>query len=390
MMERIQVKNFGPIKSADVQLGDLTILIGAQATGKSLFLELFKLVADKEQIISTLKKYNYIIGKEKHPANLLDLYFGEGMSNAWSKETSVHIDGKEKSVRTDKHVSPADAERSETIFYIPAQRILSISDGRPKNFMELDLSTPYVLRNFSETLRVFMQAGLGGSNTLFPLSTRLRKELCNSFNSTIFHDGKVVIDTKTGQRKMRMQIDGMDIPFMTWSAGQKEFLPLLMGFYCLSGPPTSVIRKESYQYVIIEEPEMGLHPQAVKSVLLQMLELVQSGYRVILSTHSSLFLEFAWTFQRLQESDAPAHEKEKALLELFCGTSRGAVESIFAGMMEKQIRTYYFARKEDAKVYSEDISSLDAFDENIDISEWGGLSVFATQTSDLVSRFSHE
>jgi energy-coupling factor transporter ATP-binding protein EcfA2 len=388
-MKRIQVENFGPIKSADVQLGDLTILIGAQATGKSLFLELFKLVVDKEQIISTLKKYNYIIGNRQHSANLLDLHFGEGISNAWRNHTSVYIDGEKKDVLIDKSVDDTDAERPETIFYIPAQRILSISEGWPKNFMQLDF-TPYVLRNFSETLRMFMQAGLGSSNTLFPISTRLKKELRISFNNTIFHNGKVVIDTKTGQRQMRMQIDGMDIPFMTWSAGQKEFLPLLMGFYCLSGPPTSVIRKENYKYVIIEEPEMGLHPQAIKSVLLQMLELVQSGYRVILSTHSSLFLEFAWTFQRLQESMVPEQEKEKALLELFCGTSNGAVKSIFSGMMEKQIRTYYFARKEDAKVYSEDISSLDAFDENIDISEWGGLSAFATQTSDLVSRFSHE
>ena len=58
-MTKLKVENFGPIKSVDVSLGDLNILIGPQASGKSLFLELFKLVMDKNSIIETLRKYNY-------------------------------------------------------------------------------------------------------------------------------------------------------------------------------------------------------------------------------------------------------------------------------------------------------------------------------------------
>ena len=62
-MTKLKVENFGPIKSVDVSLGDLNILIGPQASGKSLFLELFKLVMDKNSIIETLRKYNYILSK---------------------------------------------------------------------------------------------------------------------------------------------------------------------------------------------------------------------------------------------------------------------------------------------------------------------------------------
>lgn len=36
-MTKLKVENFGPIKSVDVSLGDLNILIGPQASGKSLF-----------------------------------------------------------------------------------------------------------------------------------------------------------------------------------------------------------------------------------------------------------------------------------------------------------------------------------------------------------------
>lgn len=55
MRQSLCVQNFGPIKNVDVNFGDLTILIGPQASGKSLFLELFKLIKDKAHIVSTLK-----------------------------------------------------------------------------------------------------------------------------------------------------------------------------------------------------------------------------------------------------------------------------------------------------------------------------------------------
>ncbi len=48
--ESLIVKDFGPIKNANVGFGDLTILIGPQASGKSLFLELFKLMKDHDNI----------------------------------------------------------------------------------------------------------------------------------------------------------------------------------------------------------------------------------------------------------------------------------------------------------------------------------------------------
>lgn len=85
-MTKLKVENFGPIKSVDVSLGDLNILIGPQASGKSLFLELFKLVMDKNSIIETLRKYNYILSKTD-VVPLLDYYFGEGLHTLFSGDT---------------------------------------------------------------------------------------------------------------------------------------------------------------------------------------------------------------------------------------------------------------------------------------------------------------
>ena len=380
-MKHIKVENFGPIGLADVEFGDLTIFVGAQASGKSLFLELTKLMVDKESIVNNLRKYNYIIGKNDQ-ANLLDIYFGNGMSKAWNADTRVAVDcqGEIKGISIPAVIAEGAEER---MFYIPAQRILSMSDGRPKAFSEFDSSCPYVLRQFSETLRLFMASGFDGKKSvLFPISTRLKKYQRDSFNDSIFHDGKVEMDVESGQRKMKLKVDGMEMPFMTWSAGQKEFMPLLMGFYCVSGSPTRVFNKEQYEYVVIEEPEMGLHPQAIKAVLLQIIELIQSGYKVILSTHSSVPLEFVWAFNILKKSNKKG--REQALYKLF--DKNGHSRVAFQGIFDKSIRTYFFHRK-DGVVSSVDISSLDASSEDVNISEWGGLSNFATEAADVVGQF---
>jgi len=42
----LRLRNFGPVKSGDIVFGALTIFVGPQATGKSLTLQLVKLLAD--------------------------------------------------------------------------------------------------------------------------------------------------------------------------------------------------------------------------------------------------------------------------------------------------------------------------------------------------------
>lgn len=382
-MKQIKLSGFGPIHSADIRLGDLTILIGPQASGKTLFLQMLKLLVDKDYIVQTLTRYNYVT--DKQPDQILNYYLGENLSTMWTKDTEVLADGN----RFEKGflMNIGDAEAPERLFYVPAQRILSISDGRPKNFMEYDISSPFVLRNFSETLRLFFQNGMGEEHRLFPLNNRLKKGMKDSFDTSIFHGGEVVIDERSGQKKMQMKVGETSLPFMTWSAGQKEFMPLLMAVYCLSGPPIKTINREQYEYVVIEEPEMGLHPKAIQAVILQVLEFITAGYKVILSTHSPVLLEFAWTLSMLETS--PKGAREKALCDLFGVTYSSSVSKMLKGVVEKSVKTYFFSHTvEGAKAV--DISSLDASSEQVDEAEWGGLSQFASRASEVVSKYLSE
>lgn len=381
-MERLKVENFGPIKEVDVCFGDLTILVGPQASGKSLFLELFKLVQDKYSIVKKLRGYNYILPKN-NVDSILDNYFGEGLHSLFRSDTNIVHDDKQFNVSVALK-SGKNKSITESVFYIPAQRILSISDGRPKNFMEFDNSSPFVLRNFSETLRVFIQGGLGSPDVIFPMKNRLKRTIKNSIDDSIFHKSQVVIDQGSGQRKMKLNVGGIKLPFMTWSAGQKEFMPLLLAMYCLSGPPTLVIDKTNYKWVIIEEPEMGLHPRAIQTVILEILELVELGYKVVVSTHSPTMLEFVWVFETLKNL---AEDKlRSALCELFEVGDGSTVASLFDGLKTKEMRSYFFSLDGNG-VQSCDISSLDVGSSELFEAEWGGLSTFSSRAADVVSRY---
>jgi energy-coupling factor transporter ATP-binding protein EcfA2 len=383
-MKHLRVKSFGPIEEANVSFGDLTLLVGPQASGKSIFIQLLKLLIDKSSIRKTLQQYNYIWGKDSD--KVLDLYFGEGMAKVWKSNSKIEFDG---NVYTKNFLLPkrtgrigATSKDEENLFYIPAQRILSISDGRPKPFMEFDSSAPYVLRQFSETLRQLLQNGIGKLESIFPINKRLKEPLRKSFNDSIFHNGKVVMDERTGQKKLRMEVEGMSVPFITWSAGQKEFMPLLLGFYWLC-PPSKISKKDKLKYVVIEEPEMGLHPQAIKSVILQIIDLLSRDYKVIISTHSPVLLEFAWAFNILKKSKVA----DDSLFELFGIPKTPGTKKLFEGLIsKKKINTFYFDREND-KVVTKDISTLDAGSEDEAVSEWGGLSSFAGKATDIVSKY---
>ncbi len=145
-------------------------------------------------------------------------------------------------------------------------------------------------KKFSEDIRLLMESGLGRTGIIFPQKRKLRKALRDLIDSSLFWGAELKKTIHGMKRKIVLQIDGNEIPFMVWSAGQREFVPLLLGFYWLM-PSGKEPRRKGIKTVIIEEPEMGLHPRAIETVILLILDLIRRGYRVMISTHSVLFLD---------------------------------------------------------------------------------------------------
>ena len=89
-MENIKIKSLGPIENADINFGDLTLLVGPQASGKSIFIQMLKLIIDKKHIRKTLEQYNFVWSKDSD--KLFDLFFGDGMHGIWTKQTEINYD----------------------------------------------------------------------------------------------------------------------------------------------------------------------------------------------------------------------------------------------------------------------------------------------------------
>ena len=85
-MPVLEVREFAQIENARIEFGDLTVLVGPQATGKSLVLQWFKAVHDIGEIYAALREAGHDV---RTPGSLLDLIFGEGMSSAWRSESTV-------------------------------------------------------------------------------------------------------------------------------------------------------------------------------------------------------------------------------------------------------------------------------------------------------------
>ena len=383
-MKKLKIKNLGPIGEADIDFGDLTFFVGPQATGKSLALETLKLVVDRDSIIDTLDKYGYIIGHRTD--RILNVYYGNGLSGMWKADTEVVLDDIPFR-KTDIPKNVVEDKKEESLFYIPAQRVLSVSDGPGKSFMAYNNDTPYVNRVFGEIIRQFIQYGIGGQTILFPMKSRLKGHMRKRLDDSIFHGASVELEEVDLQRRMVMKIEDLKIPIMSWSAGQKEFMPLLLGIYCLSGPPSKVLKKDRYKYVVIEEPEMGLHAQAIVDVILQIIELMQNGYQVIVSTHSTVFLDFAWAFNRLKKMDNVSG-KYNALYELFHVEKGSRMQGMLMGIFEKTINVYYMGQEESSgKTKSRNITELNVWSDDPIMEEWGGLASFASRATDIVSQY---
>jgi len=380
-MNSLQVSSMGPINQADVAFGDMTVLVGPQATGKSIFLQLFKLAMDAAAIRQTLKRNGY--DWQHDWPMFLSLYFGEGMGALWRSNTDVSVDHKAIDLEVKVHVR--GRVKPESVFLIPAQRVLTLQDGWPRPFGGFDSGDPFCVRNFSECIRKLMEAGLGKGKAVFPQPGRLKKQLRDTLDKSIFRNAKLRLDISTGARKrlvLNVSQNGQKLPFMVWSAGQREFMPLLLGLYWLM-PPAKVSKKKDIRWVIIEEPEMGLHPKAILSFVLVLLDLLHRGYRLIISTHSPGVLDIVWAIQELKKAQA----KLELLGELF-GLNRveGPLKDVLDTVMNSKLfRTYYF-HDTGQGVCVKDISTLDPGDEDAVVSGWGGLTEFSGRTADIVAR----
>ena len=371
--ERLRIENFGPIVEAEVEFGDLTVFVGPQATGKSLFLQIFKLLQDRGFIWERFKSAGLVWTSQ--PQEFLELYLGEGTGGAYSLENTRLI-WNDEAVELAKHLSGASkSKKDEQIFYIPAQRVICLSRGLPLRFVDFQAGDPFVLRQFSETIYQMTQTEFARASRFFPVTGRMREGVRRRLLESIFAGLELSLRRQQHQKRLVLTDDsGRELPFLVWSAGQREFVPMLLGFYWLM-PSGGVSQRNEIQWVVIEEPEMGLHAQAILDVMTLVLELLRRGYRVCLTSHSPLVLDVVWALgviQRHGGTDADVRQ----MLNLSSQEAEVAKHAL-----QVRPRVYYFQR--DGRVV--DISGLDPGSDRSEESGWGGLTEFSGKIGEVVA-----
>jgi len=381
-MKSLKLKNIGPITDANMTFGDLTVLVGGQAMGKSITMEIAKLVEDAGYIRQRLESFGLDCSK---PEKLFSNYFGAGKEKIWTEGRSEII--KDAKNITRQNIFAKNRVKTMKTFYIPAQRVIVIDKGWPTPFQGFDSMYPFVTREFSEIIRNYMDISFSTEEgNIFPQDNRLRKELREGIEKNIFKNQAIHLKANDQNRKMVMlkTAENIDLPITTWSTGQREFIPLLAGiYYCL--PPARVSQKNKITRVIIEEMEMGLHPSAIISVMLLVMELLNRDYQVILSTHSPIVLDIAWALVEMQTNRA----NTKYFRQLFNLSGTNYANDLARKVADKIIKVIYFKETADG-VRTVDISKLDPGSDSTDEGGWGGLSEFSGRIADIVGELKNE
>jgi len=377
-MSTLTLQNVAQIRKAEINFGDLTVLVGPQATGKSIALQFLKLLVDTGHVQYELTRHG--LDWSGRLSDFLETYFGEGMSSIWNSRSKIIW--KSETVALENLAKRKRRRKPEELFFIPAQRVLTLRDGWPRPFTDYSSGDPFSVRDFSEKLRLLMEQEFSGDGNLFPRERRLKSAYRQMLQKDVFSNFRLSVEKSRNQKRLVLGARGKPLPYMVWSAGQREFVPLLLGFYWLM-PPTKTPRRGDLNWVVIEELEMGMHPRAISVALLLVLELLGRKYRVCLSTHSPQVLELVWALNRIRERGGSAGD----VLDLFGlpQVVRQQLHLVAQRSLEKKMRVYYFER--DSGVVR-DISALDPTSQAGEEANWGGLSEFSEHANEVVARVS--
>ncbi len=299
------------------------------------------------------------------------------MSKIWDVHQSK-LEWRGKSVDVSELVRPKRGFAKEKSFFIPAQRVLALTrDGWLRTFGDYNAGDTFTVRDFADKMRLFMEPRFTSGDVVFPQPKRLKSEIRKLLNAAMFPGFDLKVEKHRSQKRLVLIKKGQtaQLPFTVWSAGQREFVPLLLGLYWLM-PPTKVKRHEAVEWVMIEELEMGLHPRAISVMILIVLDLLWRGYRVCLSTHSPYVLDLVWALRIFREKQAdPQH-----VLKLFDAKETTGMLKVAEAALQATTKVYYFDQ------VVQDISELDTSSDRNEEAGWGGLTEFSGRVTDEVAR----
>ena len=351
-LEQLTVKNFKSIREQTLALGKLNVFIGANGAGKSNLIEVFRFL--REIVNQNLTTYTgtkggadtlLYFGRKNSREMSFSLEFGEGSrSNAYSIELlGTSDDGFIISNETtfyherDKYQKPYD----HAVSYSARESGLKSDSHISARQVATDLDS-YRVYHFHDTSDTASVKGLGNvddNRYLRPQAENLaaflywmqQKRLDHFANiqDTVrqiapFFEEFQLAPSKLNENKIRLEWkeNGSDAYFNASSLSDGT-----LRFLCLS---TLLLQPELPKVVLLDEPELGLHPAAI-TLLAGLLSSAATRTQVIVATQSvTLVNQFepdsVWAvdrqdghsiFQHLNQKDMAAWLDDYGLGELW-------------------------------------------------------------------------
>lgn len=338
-MKKLSIENFSCIDKADVSLSRLTVLIGPQASGKSVVSKLiyfFSQIVFTDQVEFVLRDKNIEVFKDHIRARFIE-WFPE---SAWgNKQFKIDFTFGIYSLRLVriKYKDTLSANIRLSLspdfesLYTGLSKIKSVSYSRisqrddeyeiiwryeeqARRFLKKEIGSDFVLsqlfipagRSFftsiGKIVTAFDQGGL-----LDPVTTAFGRRLAGYRERLARHPisrqnayfSNALIELLGGRIKFQggkefvEAPDGRTIPFAALSSGQQELLPLLITIAFISNLAGPGVRKNlGTRQIYIEEPEAHLFPTAQSqliTILASLLETTQSN-NLVITTHSPYVL----------------------------------------------------------------------------------------------------
>jgi hypothetical protein len=305
---RLLIHYFGPIQHADVQLHNLTVFVGPQATGKSLAMQLCyfmqwleRLVipmddseqpAPQEILLHSLKSYlsteiSTYASTNTHICWYSDTEQEETRQEIWWRGSKFHLNDA-LLARVQRILAGKNSLSENEGVYIPAGRIV-YSYVTPSQSMRIaaqrvTLQWPHSMYSFYELLEETIrnlwqqqeqQKRRSSAASNISEDTSFLKQRIQSIIQGQLHYRHNTILLDIGNKTLTPQI---------FAAGQMEIWP-----FCAL-VENGFLLEQSLEHVFFEEPEAHLHPGAQIQVMEIIAFLVNKGVEFLLTTHSPYML----------------------------------------------------------------------------------------------------
>jgi predicted ATPase len=296
----LQLKNIGMIKEANVKIDGLTVIAGENDTGKStLGKALYALIKEH---------HNCFGGEDKYYLNIYRQIFKEDFNEKHNSIT-LHLDeGGSISFSSINGIS----EKVKDIIFIETPLVWNFTDffrdiAQVESQMRIKLDYPYLMKDLNFKLHI--KSASNGLNIKEKVTSLMGGEFKKDEMGRYYFD-------KKGQR----------IELVNTATGIKYF-----GIF-------QVLSQNNYlnknTVLVLDEPEVHLHPKWQLEMAEIIVELVKSGVKIVVNSHSPYMIEALKRYSELEKVNSDFYLAEDGYINKVNDSNSKTLSKIFEKLSE--------------------------------------------------------